>query len=685
MAVCATILAVAGCAINPCGHAVVENPVVEHYRQMAERVAMQPPNVDDGMPSPTIGTGKPLVAPRRTDLRPISLAEAIRSALQNNKIIRQNAQFMSPQNPVLANPDAVASVFDPVIQNSSVLFGTRGTEAALSDFDPRISSSIKSGRDETGQNSSIQQGAVLLNNYSQSEIRMDQQLMSGGILSLRQTWNYSSNNGPNQIFDQSYSGQLGAEFRQPMWAGAGPTYTSIAGPVSQQARGFSYVNQGIVIARINNHIAEIDVEENILNLLREVGDLYWDLYQAHHAAEAERDTVAAARQMWEDVKAKFESDLVGAAETAQAEEAYHEAVVREEQALTTLFQTEGRLRRMLGMPIDDGKILYPSNEPALVDTTQDRTKHLFDALTNRIELRRQKTNLHSLQLQLYAAKNLANPRLDFVTGYSLNGFGQNLISGGAADGITQEGFNNAYTSLFRGKETSWSLGLEYTVPLWLRSQRSQVNQLEFRIVKAKFALATQEDEISRELYSTLQNIEQWKANAKSNNRRYLAALRRVDASKTEYRDAGRISIDQVLRAQTSLTLARIAYYRSLAEYSKALRDLMYRTGRLISGDDIELLDHQGQPVIPKSTPVEDLLPVPPKTPNPDEPTDKPSIARTVSHEVEEELEEQPIRIRGDHSVPAEVEIPALQNVEEERFELPIMLDSDPNLENPRSG
>ncbi len=593
-----------GCGIIR-GVPVVDNPTVEHYRHVAENIAFPIQETTGATAPPSLGEARPMVAPTQEELRKISLQDAIKLAIENNKVLRQNAQFLSPQNPILQNPDGVPSALDPAIQNSGVVFGNRGTEAALSDFDPKLSTTVGVGRDATGQNSLFQPGSVLTNDNGQARTELDQQLLTGGIVSLFHNWNYSDSNAFAQRFDSSYAGQLGVQFMQPLWSGFGKDVTAIAGPSAQQARGFSYVNQGVVIARINNRIAEIDFEENLLNLLREVGDAYWDLFLAYREFQAEESTEAVAKQLWSDVHGKLQAQLIGESEEAQAEVTFHEATIRKEQALAQLLQQETRFRRLLGLPIDDGKLLFPSDVPQDQEVQPKRPICLYEALTNRIELRRQKTNIHSLELQLYAARNLANPSLNLVAGYGLNGFGNHLLGTGTNDGMTQEGFNNAYASLLRGKETSWNVGLQFSVPLWLRSARAQIAQLEFRIVKARISLAAQEDEIARELQSVLQTVQHSHAMLQTNRRRTAATQRRVDAARSEYGDAGRTAVEPVLRAEISLAQSEIAYSRSLAEYNKALRNLAYRMGRLTTSDGIELIDSAGLDLHPYSIPVMD--------------------------------------------------------------------------------
>ena len=88
----------------------------------------------------------------------------------NSRMIRTRAQFLSPQNPLLANPDFAASVYDPAIQESGVLLGGRGVEAALADFDAQWTTSMLWGRNETVQNSPILSGGVPLGETLTDEV-----------------------------------------------------------------------------------------------------------------------------------------------------------------------------------------------------------------------------------------------------------------------------------------------------------------------------------------------------------------------------------------------------------------------------------------------------------------------------------------------------------------------------------
>jgi hypothetical protein len=211
------------------------------------------------------------------------------------------------------------------------------------------------------------------------------------------------------------------------------------------------------------------------------------------------------------------------------------------------------------------------------------------ALGERVELQQQKRQIESLCHQLGAAKSLTKPRLDAVAGYRLNGFGDQLISDDGEDGITTDGFGSAYGTLLRGDQTSWNVGFEYTVPLWLRAERAQVRQYELRLAKARAVLVNQELEINHEIAATVQDLERWATVFQTNLKREAAARRRLAATSAEF-EAGRLTVDLLLRSEISLADAEIATQRSRAEYSKAFVTLRYREGVLLEACGIVLRD-----------------------------------------------------------------------------------------------
>lgn len=579
----------------------IHERIADHCEYVAARVSY--PEAVDGEASPRLASTRqprPILPPEPDDLRPLSMVEAIHLALSNSKFIRVDAEFLSLRGTLLNDAQRAASIFDVAIQDSSVLFGQRGPASALSDFQPQFRTNMLWRRDENVQNNLFQSGGLspgdtLYQESGNFDSRIEKVFATGGSLALDMTWNYSLNNAPARLFGSAYTGTTSAEYRHPLWAGGGTEFTQIAGPVGRLTQ--SGVFQGILIARINRDITATEFENNVRNLVYDVQQVYWELQLSYREYETQRDIANGLEDIWKKVKALYKRGLEGgsASDEAQAADNYFQAKADAEQALATVYDTETRLRRLLRLPHDDGKLLHPIDSPATRKPRVDWAQALETALSCRLELRRQKLTIRSIGLQLKAARSLARPRLDFVSAYRVNAFGDGLYASNdgppipVGGGVTPEGFRSAFGTLFQGNQTGWDLGFQMTIPLGFRNEQAQVRNLELRLAKARAALAAQELDISHELRAALTGIERWHANLRNNKRRMEAAERRVKSFAAEHR-AGRASLDLLLRAQISSGQARVTYFRALAELNKAIANLQLRAGMTLKGQGIQLLE-----------------------------------------------------------------------------------------------
>lgn len=527
------------------------------------------------------------------------LAEAIHLALTNNRIVRTRGEFLSSGNQLYTNPDNITSVYDPAIRDSGVLFGTRGVESALAAFDTQFTTRLLWNENKQVQNSlfalnGLTPGTVLDTDGATFNTGLTKQFAYGASASLSHAWNYNANNLPGRLFRSAYDGNVQLNYRQPVWAGSGTEYTRIAGPIGDNIVGLSGVNQGVVIARINTDITLVDFEAQVRNMLKDVEDIYWDLYLAYRTYDSQVVARNSALASWRKVSALMAEGSKGgdAADEAQSREAYFDARSRAEDALGAT-QTEGlyalelRLRRICGLPVNDGRIIRPKDEPSTAEFQPDWHVSLAEALTRREELRRQKWNIKSLELQLNAANSLANPRLDFVSSYQINGFGDDLIGHNGDQGTNGADFQSAYRSIGRGDQTGYSAGFEFSMPLGLRNAHSQVRNIELRLAKARDVLAQQELEISHELANSFQQLSWRYVTAQTNFNRRVAAAEQLKAFQAKY-TFGATTLDLVLQAQSRLAAAEIAFYRSITEYNKALSDLHFRKGTLLEHNNVHL-------------------------------------------------------------------------------------------------
>ncbi|WP_197453375.1 TolC family protein [Caulifigura coniformis] len=515
----------------------------------------------------------------RTQVRDMSLAETVHIALQNSEVIRSAGTFLALGNSLLTNPDgAVRTVYDPAIQESGVLFGGRGVEAALADFDVQYNSVLNFSGNQNFNNSFGFQDT----NAAEFSNALSKNFANGGSIQVFNEINYLRTNTPG-LFGSNYSGAAGVTYRQPLLAGAGTEYTRIAGPIANSFGGISGVSQGVLIAKINNDLAISDFELAARNLMLDVETAYWDLYFAYR----QFDTAIALRNSsldaWRLTKKRAgQVENVLPADEAQARNTYYASRSIAETAQSNIFTAETRLRRLLALPVNDGTVIRPIDEPVTAEVLPDWEVSLSDAMNRRVELRRQKWNIKSLELQLVAAQDLTQPRLDAVGGYQVNAFGENLFD--YNNGSPSGGY---FSSLGSADQTGWQAGVQMNVPLGFRAANAQVRNYELRVARARKLLAAQELEIGHELAVAFQEVDRSYQTMRSNYLRFIAAEEDVAGREPRFR-LGEELIDVLLRAYERRAQAEQTYYESVTQYNQALATLQLRRGTLLEYNGVHL-------------------------------------------------------------------------------------------------
>ena len=509
------------------------------------------------------------------EIHELSLHEAIQSALSNNEIIETSSVGGVGSSAVLNNPRGVSSVYDPAIQESGVLFGGGlGVEAALSRFDTQFTTRALWGRSSA---------AVVPRETGSFTSALSKQFATGGTVALSHNWNYLGTPA-GAPFTSTYAGSLGLSVRQPLLAGSGVEFTRIAGPTNPAFGAITGVGQGVVISRINSDISIANFELSVRRSVRDIENAYWDLYLAYRTFDTSVVAHRSARRTWRESRDKMDVGILDPSEELQAKDRLYETKANVEQALSSIFRSESELRRLMGLPVNDGRVLRPSDEPSIAEYIPDWESSLHEGLSLRTELRAQKFRIKSLQLQLKAAHSLVRPTVNAVGSYDVNGVGDQLISSGHANSL-----NSAYGSLSRAGLESWTAGVEVTVSIGYRSQRSQVRNLELQLAKDTAVLAAQERNISHEIATAIQEVTAAFATAQSHHKRLLAATDRV--KKLNYKkQVGVGTLDLVLRAQASVAAAESAYYQQVVNYNKALVNLNLATGCLLEYNSIYLAE-----------------------------------------------------------------------------------------------
>ena len=537
-------------------------------------------------------SGAPRSLQRNVDdeVREVTLHEMMLAALSHNEIIETTALGGVGSKVVLSNPTGVASVYDSAIQETGVLFGRRGLDAALSDFDTRLNSSLTFNGGTNRTNSPGFLGSTPVGAYDNQvgafNTSLSKSFATGASVSVISNWSETYSDSPQNYYPSVNQGTIGATFTQPLLAGSGVDFTRVAGPQNPAFGSIAGVSQGVAIARINQDLSLADFEIAVRTALRDIENSYWDMYLAYRQYDTSVTAYESAFQTWREAQTKLEVGTLKKADELQARDRLYETKANLELALNQLYQTESEMRRLVGLPMNDGTVLRPSEEPIVAELQPDWQACLVDGLTQRVELRRQKWQIKSLQLQLDAARSLVRPSLNAVAGYNRLGFGDTLGQG-VNDPISGTPTSSALGSMAHDKLDSWTVGMQFSVPLGLRQARSQARNYELQVAKANAVLAAQERSIAHDITNAIQDVAAAYTAAQSNLSRMEAAKERVQLLDAE-RDVGTLTLDLVLRAQSSAATAENDYYQQVVAYNKAITNLNLATGRLLEFNNIYL-------------------------------------------------------------------------------------------------
>ena len=545
--------------------------------------------------------------PKFDNIWEVSLEEAIRTALENGKVLRNlGGRFASfggprpqtgePAVSLLTAPTQTPTVYDPAIVETDPF---RGVESALALFDAQLASSLTWERLNRPQNFNATGGTIfpqqLLGDQGNWTTGITKRTATGATWGFNNSTIYDNNNSPIREVPSTWTTNYDFTFNQPLLQGAGATYNRIAGPDFFDNLYGRPNFRGVLLARINADISLAEFEAGVRNLISDTEQSYWELYFAYRNLESRKAGRDSSLEAWRKVHALYVEQSRGgeADKEAQAREQYFFFRGEVENALTDVYRSENRLRFMMGISASDGRLIRPSDEPTTARISFDWQQSLVEALSRSAELRRQKWVIKQRELELTAAKNLLLPRLDMVGRWRFLGMGQDLINQNYnpynADNVDALAGTDAYSTLFSGKFQEWQAGAQFLMPLGFRRELATVRHHQLQLARERARLQDEELEASHALVEAVRNVDTNFALAQTNFNRRVAAERQVEAVQAAY-DAGTVTLDQLLDAQRRRAEAESGYYRALVDYNRSISQLHYRKGSLLEYNGVFLAE-----------------------------------------------------------------------------------------------
>lgn len=521
--------------------------------------------------------------------REISLAQAIESAVGDAQVLRDLGAT------VLRSPSQVVTTETlGLIQTDP----QASMEAALSAYDAQLYAFGKwQNNDRRFNNRFFGGGSTAFKQDTHDYVaQLSKRTATGAQFAVRSVTDYDANNATGNLFNSAWQTQLQAEARQPLLQGGGLTFNRIAGPAAEPG-----VYTGILIAKVNNDITASKFRSQTRDYVSDVMNAYWDLYFAYRDLDAKRDALDRARQTWESFQAQKTSNRKSGAAEALAREQYYRFKSELQDAiagkLTQRTQVdnsssggtfagvggvqaaERRLRLLIGLPISDGVLLRPSDEPNDAPLIFDWESISAEAIQLRSELQQQRLVVKQREMELLAAKNFLMPSLDLVSIYRLRGLGQDLAGDGSA-------WNELGSLDYQEYEAS----LELRMPVGFRQGHLAVRNAHMQIAREKAILHEQERQILHDLTAVVADVDRSFAQMQTNMNRYLAATEAMDVLEANRKAGLPVNLEQLLDAQRRVSEAQSRYYAAIAEYTISTKNVQFEKGTLLESANLMITE-----------------------------------------------------------------------------------------------
>jgi outer membrane protein TolC len=533
------------------------------------------------------------VTDTQRNVRYMSLREAIAIALETGTVGVQSADVPGS---IIDNLGvfAVRSVggtdsirvlaLDPAIVGSDI-------EASLAKFDARWVSSITYTKAETPTGAPnpgfLTLGATPLEAINTETVNLNTELLkplpTGGVAGITFITDYQHTNVPGGV-NPSYQPALQFSFEQPLLQGFGVEINqlrtthpgSLLTPFAVGGRV-----EGVLITRIRFDQQRAEFERNVNFLLLNVETAYWNLYNAYFQMYSREEGMRQAYGLWQINKQRYDAGRLNAQDLAQSRLQYEIFRGQRLTALGQVLERERQLRGLLGLPIEDGSRLVPTDSPMLAPYHPDWHEALNDALARRPELTLARQDLKFRQLDLINQRNTLLPDLRFVATDNLHSLGGQIDAGPNP--------SNALHELVSDPLNTVSLGLRLDMPLGFRDAHAAVRSARLNVARSYLTLRDQEAKAERFLGLTYRQIFEFQDQYQIQRSALDAATIQVERRFQEYTE-GRGDPLALLLAQRDWTDALANEYTAITQYANSLVAFEFAKGSIMEHDAVYIQD-----------------------------------------------------------------------------------------------
>jgi outer membrane protein TolC len=557
-------------------------------------------------------------------IRYLSLAEAISIALEQGTVGQPSLLFpgvgldnlvTAPQGSPPTGSDSIRVLaMDPATTAANI-------DASLAKFDAVMGTSMmwtSTDQPIVSPLQNLQAGGItsgltaIVQQQAQLQSGVYKPLPTGGVAGITFTVPYTTTNLPARL-NPFYQPSLQFTFEQPLLQGFGTEINqlrafhpgsilpisapnSLLPPPAATYLPYNFNNlsgvglglpPGILIARIRFNQNRGEFERNVNQMLLNVETAYWNLYGSYYQLYSREQGLRFAYETWKITGAQYRVGRVSRAALAQAEGQYNLFRSQRLAAIDTVLDNERQLRAMLGMQIEDGTRLVPSDAPTLAEYRPDWKTGWYECMQNRPELYVARQDVKVAQLNVQLAKNYLLPDLRSFLAYDDNAIGTRLDGSYAV--------NNAFRNLASNTFNDWTIGLRLGVPIGFRFAHAQLRQSQLQLARAYLVLQDQELKAERYLglwYRRMSSAYFQIKAARAQREAFATQLKiRYELYRAGANEPGTgnpVTLNLLLEAQRFWAEALATEYQSIVTYNNAICGWEFAKATIMQHDNVTI-------------------------------------------------------------------------------------------------
>jgi len=452
---------------------------------------------------------------------------------------------------VARNLEVKAEIYNPAIGEADIR-RNRGIYDTLLTFDTSY------------ENSSIQSPSRLLTGASISRDKdfvanagVSQLLPIGGTVGFffNNLWNRNNANTSLGFLDEYWQSNVTLNYTQPLLKNFGRQTTELS-----------------ISVALNNKTASVEQFRNkLIDVVTRVRTAYYTLYSLKENLEAKNTALNLARKILEDTKGRVRAGVLPAMEILNAE---FGVATREKERI----DAEKNLRDQMDavrllIQVESSQVLNPIDPPTRDRYPVDEEEAIKLALKNRPDLKAQRVNLQTLDLQTKVAHNRILPDLSFVASGALTGLGQD--------------YTRDLDKVGSGEYPVWSVGLQFTYPIGNRDAKNSYIMSKLKTEQGKVQVQNLEEGIKNEVRSAIRGVHAnyLQLDVAARGLAYAEERLRAYIKKNE---VGLATTKDVVDVQNDFVAAKVNQLRAQADYTIAIGQLWKATGEILEREAVTI-------------------------------------------------------------------------------------------------